>query len=89
MGTRTCRCCGYITLGNDEHGSYQICPICYWEEDPVQAADPDYSGGANKVSLRQAQKNFIQFGACEKKMVKYVRRPDASEMKDLEWKLVD
>jgi len=27
----TCPCCGYKTL-DDEH-EYEICPICYWEDD--------------------------------------------------------
>ncbi|HLN63546.1 MAG TPA: CPCC family cysteine-rich protein [Symbiobacteriaceae bacterium] len=29
--------------------------MCYWEDDPVQADDPDFAGGANESSLRQAQ----------------------------------
>lgn len=26
-----CPCCGYLTL--DERGGYDICPVCYWEDD--------------------------------------------------------
>ena len=31
MEKYTCPCCGYKTL-DDEH-EYEICPICYWEDD--------------------------------------------------------
>lgn len=34
-----------------------------------------YEGGANRVSLVQAQKNFIEFGTCEEAVKKYVRNP--------------
>ncbi len=26
-----CLCCGYLTL--DERGEYDICPVCFWEDD--------------------------------------------------------
>ncbi len=79
-----CPCCGYKTLS--EKGGYDICPICFWEDDNVQFEDPDYEGGANIVSLRQAQKNFIEFGASEKRFTKNVRKPSQSDEKDPNWK---
>jgi len=82
MKKHTCPCCGYKTL-NDE---YDICPICFWEDDWVQFNDPDCEGGANHVSLRQGQKNFVEFGACEKEMVKHVRKPNTNDIKDETWK---
>ena len=33
--------------------SYEICPICKWEDDPIQTAAPDYEGGANGISLNK------------------------------------
>lgn len=59
-----CPCCGNKTLDEQPPGSYKICPVCFWEDDPLQFKDPDYEGGANGVSLRQAQKNFLEFGVC-------------------------
>ncbi|MBK8722315.1 MAG: hypothetical protein IPL95_08625 [Saprospiraceae bacterium] len=47
-----------------------MCEVCFWEDDPNQLDDPNYEGGANRVSLKQGQKNFIEFGACEKEMIK-------------------
>ena len=48
-----CPCCGAHTL--DELGTYEICAVCNWEDDPIQSTDPDYAGGANKESLKAAQ----------------------------------
>lgn len=80
----TCPCCGYKTL--DEQFGWDICPICYWEDDPLQFEEVDLEGGANTVSLRQAQKNFIEFGACERNMLRCVRKPDIHDVKDVNWK---
>ena len=33
--------------------SYEICPVCGWQDDLVQRNEPDYTGGANKLSLNQ------------------------------------
>ena len=79
-----CPCCGYRTL--EEEGMYLICPVCFWEDDPSQSGRPDFDGGPNRVSLREAQKNFREFGACEKEMVKNVRKPTKKDIKDPDWK---
>lgn len=39
----------------DEKGSYEICPVCCWEDDPVQSRDPYLTGGANEFSLMESQ----------------------------------
>lgn len=68
-----CPCCRYLTL--PEINAWEICPICFWEDDPVQREDPQSSGGANTVSLNQAQKNFADFRASEKRFAGSVRSP--------------
>lgn len=70
-----CPCCGCYTLDHEANGSYDICPVCFWEDDPLQLDDPSCEGGANPVSLQQARLNFQEFGACEKEMLPYVRFP--------------
>lgn len=80
----TCPCCGYKTLENEPPGTYEICKICFWEDDAVQFEDPHYARGANHVSLIEAQRNFADFGACEKEMLKYVRKPGRNDEKDSE-----
>jgi len=81
-----CPCCGYKTFSQKPNGSFDICKVCFWEDDPVQLENPEYEGGANKVSLRQGQKNFLIFGACESEMVKHVRKPLTEEQRDTHWK---
>ena len=76
-----CPCCGYKTLSSEKRGSYEICPVCYWEDDKVQFADPEFKGGANRVSLSQARANFKSFGACEPELVAKVRKPLEDEVK--------
>jgi hypothetical protein len=57
-----CPCCGFLTLMEQPPGTFEVCPVCYWEDDPVQYADPVYRGGANQVNLSEARKNFAVFG---------------------------
>ena len=53
-----CPSCGFLTL-EDCYGSFAICPICDWEDDGVQLANPTSAGGANSESLAQAQQNAV------------------------------
>ena len=46
----------------EEAGKYEICPVCGWEDDPVQRRDPDFPGGANKMSLNEAIEAYRQGG---------------------------
>src|SRR5205814_8326840 len=80
-----CPCCGYRTLPEAPPGTYEICPICFWEDDNVQFEDPDFTGGANRVSLKEAQKNFGDFGASERRLLKFVRRPTTDGERDRDW----
>lgn len=78
-GKYKCPCCGYYTLNNV--GTYEICPVCYWEDDLMQSDKRDYSGGANKVSLNKAIENYIEFKASDKEFERKVRYPLLSETK--------
>jgi hypothetical protein len=78
-GKYKCVCCGYYTLNISPTNTFQICPICFWEDDGVQYNDSNYEGGANNVSLNQARKNFEEFGAVEQNLKKYVRLPKDEE----------
>lgn len=33
-----CPCCWYKTFDAEPDGSFDICPVCFWEDDNVQLA---------------------------------------------------
>ena len=53
-----CPCCKNDTLTEKSPGTFEICPICDWEDDDVQFFDPEYEGGANGISLKAAIKQL-------------------------------
>ena len=75
-----CPCCGYYTYDHKPNGTYEICEVCFWEDDPIQLKDPYYAGGANRVSLVQGRINFKRFASCEEQCVPYVRKPNPDEL---------
>ena len=74
-----CPCCGFRTL--TEPAAYEICPVCYWEDDGQNDVSADEIwGGPNKdLSLTQARLNFKNFGAFDLDFRDHVRLPDESE----------
>lgn len=59
-----CPCCRFPTLG--ERGAFEICPICWWEDDGQDDADADeVRGGPNRdLSLTVARANFTDHFDC-------------------------
>ena len=70
-----CPCCKFKTL--HDRGGFELCPVCYWEDDGQDEPDAEkVLGGPNGLlSLRQAQANFQQFGAVERRFIAMVRQP--------------
>jgi hypothetical protein len=73
-----CPCCHCRAL--DERGSYDICPICFLEDDgqggpnvKVARGDPNGVRGLAKVRL-----NYLQFNACKDGIRQLVRSPTFS-----------
>lgn len=70
-----CPCCHHPTLG--ERGSYEICGICFWEDDGQD--DPyadEIRGGPNgALSLTQARRNLETCGVSHPRLVKKARLP--------------
>ena len=52
-----CPVCRKYTFKNGP-GSYEICPICGWEDDKAQYKDPTLKGGANKLSLKEYKEQY-------------------------------
>ena len=60
-------------------GSFDICPVCCWEDDDLQSDDRSYAGGANRVSLNEAKENFTAYGAKSREAAPHTRPPLPSE----------
>ncbi len=75
-----CPCCGHWTLGEPPTGTYDICSVCFWEDDPVQFHDLDFEGGANDQSLNQARRNFREYGASDERARSFIRPPLTDEL---------
>jgi hypothetical protein len=75
-----CPCCGNLTLNSPSPGSFEICPVCHWEDDNVQYIDPEYPYGANGISLEEARRNYQNFGAILDRWVAAVRNPLPNEI---------
>ncbi|WP_234447584.1 CPCC family cysteine-rich protein [Viridibacillus soli] len=43
MKKYTCPCYGFKTF-SEKNGSYEICTVCFWQDDAVMNANPDYWG---------------------------------------------
>ncbi len=60
-------------------GAFNICPVCFWEDDPAQSIYPDLEYGANAVTLNEAKQNFKAFRVSDKKFITFVREPREEE----------
>ena len=84
LSESTCRCCGYksVSRPGDE------CAICGWVDVP-EPFNADEKRAPNEVALRQAQRNFRNFGAKSTLAIAHVRRPTDDDQKDPCWRLAD
>ena len=83
-----CPCCGHLVF-DQPPGSYDICHVCFWEDDNIQLRWPDWAGGANRPSLMKSQSDFVQFGAMEDGFRSNVRAPLPEEPIDDGWRPID
>jgi len=78
-----CPCCGYLVF-TELPGSFQLCPICGWEDDALQLQYPE-EAGTNPVSLHEAQQNFLRTGAIAAERQAGVRPPRSGELRESGW----
>jgi hypothetical protein len=78
-----CSCCGYNTIR--KKGDYEICPICHWEDDYVQDADPWLENGS-KTSLAAAQQNYQSIGVSEPRFEDKCRAVSTGDVRDEQWR---
>lgn len=70
-----CPCCRFLTL--EERGGFEICPVCFWEDDGQDNHDASVvRGGPNgALSLEQARRNYAAYAACDERAKEHVRPP--------------
>lgn len=83
----TCPVCGYKVFEN-EPNSYDICPICYWEDEAMQLRYPN-ERGANRVTLVEAQLNYEEVGYSDNATKNLVREVNEDDEKDYNWRKLD
>lgn len=75
-----CPCCKFPTL--NDNGGFEICVICWWEDDGQTDQDADEArGGPNShYSLAQAQQNFADHGHMydESQGIQVVEQPSST-----------
>lgn len=79
-GTRVaCPCCHCLTL--DARADYDICPVCFWEDDGQDEHDRGLvRGGPNgPLSLTAARENYARIGAVGERALPHVRAPREEE----------
>ena len=70
-------------------GNHEKCPICLWEDDLAQLRFARMPGSANHVSLEDAQHNYAEFGAAERRHKGTGRAPLDIESREADWRLLD
>ncbi|MCX5267224.1 CPCC family cysteine-rich protein [Streptomyces sp. NBC_00199] len=74
-GPYPCPCCGFLTL--EERSCFEICPVCFWEDDGQgdDNADRVLGGPNGRLSLTEARNNFRVLGASDERRLTFVRAP--------------
>lgn len=85
--TNPCPCCGRKTMLAS--GDYDLCPVCFWEDDPNQLRWPDLDGGPNGPSLIAAQQTYLRSGAFHEHFVAKVRPARPEELVEPGWRPID
>ncbi|WP_437939840.1 CPCC family cysteine-rich protein [Sorangium sp. So ce341] len=65
-----CPCCDYFSLPCQ--GEYEICEVCFWEDDGGDVGDLDRYSGPNHMTLREGRDNFRRIGACDERALAHV-----------------
>ena len=75
-----CPCCYCLTL--TDRGGFDICQVCFWEDDGQDDHDVEaVRGGPNgDLSLAEARANYRRLGACDEGSIPHVRPARPGEL---------
>lgn len=83
-----CPACGHLV--NDQMpGNHEVCPICGWQDELAQLRFPLMPGNGNRVTLQEAQINYMKHGAAERSNKGQTREPFHFEGRDQGWRPLD
>lgn len=74
-----CPCCLYLTL--TRRHDYEICEVCFWEDDGTEdpAWELERSGPNHGLTLAEGQANYARLNACSLQIRIHVRPPTIDE----------
>jgi hypothetical protein len=75
-----CPCCGYKTL--PDRGAYDLCPVCWWEDEGVE---PWEVSGPNGRTLVEAQQEYLTQRLPHRLREGKVRPPKRGEEREPDW----
>ncbi|MFL6002579.1 MAG: CPCC family cysteine-rich protein [Nocardioides sp.] len=75
-----CPCCGYKTLPH--RGEYDLCPVCWWEDEGLE---PWEFSGPNGKTLVEAQQEYLEQRLPYRLRQGKVRAPKRGEERDPDW----
>ncbi len=59
--------------------TYDVCPICYWEDDG-RIIDGEFFETGCQLPLSEAQANYRKYGAMRKDLARAVRKPTKDDV---------
>ena len=62
---------------------HELCPVCFWEDDPRQSRNHDLVDGANGKSLAKSRRAYATIGAMDEIFLAKVRPARPSEVVDV------
>ena len=79
----TCPCCGFRTLTGP--GNYDLCPVCFWEDDGMHDNDAASVEGPNGITLAEGQRLYQRYGSSALHCLSKARPPATEEPRDPDW----
>lgn len=76
-----CPCCGYRTL--PDRGAYDLCPVCWWED---EGSEPWEYSGANGQTVVEAQQEYLSQRLPYRLRPGKVRAPKRGEEREPDWR---
>lgn len=75
-----CPCCDHLTLS--ERGGYEICPICFWEDDGTNDVFRESPFSPNHCTLLDGRRQYLVCRSSKERMLEHCRHPTEQEAQE-------